>query len=120
MMLEGKKPFAAFTDSYPKNHDAYVIPELEFAPYVENGTFIKREHIFKYTEYGTLIVMYALPAEEWRVNAYILLWETADKTGWNESLERMQGRLLGYEEWQNDFHIENRFKKNLPYFDDIK
>lgn len=30
------------------------------------------------------------------------LLQTACKTGWDESLERMEGSLLGYEEWQID------------------
>ena len=117
MMLEGKKPLAAFCDVHPKNHDAEVIPEQDFAPYVKTGTFIKREHITAGSPHGTRRVLYALPNEEWRINAYLLLWETAEKVGWNEGFERMEGRLLGYDEWQNDFHIDNRFKKHLPHFD---
>lgn len=117
LMLEGKKPFAAFVDVHPKNHDAEVIPEKDFAPYVEKGTFVRHEHITFGLPHGTRRVLYALPNEQWRIHAHLLLWETADKIGWNEGFERMEGRLLGYEEWQNDFHIENRFRKSLSHFD---
>jgi hypothetical protein len=120
MMLERKKPLAAFCDVHPKNHDAEVIPEQDFAPYVEKGTFIKREHITASSPHGIRRVLYALPGEEWRIDAYLLLWETAEKAGWSEGFERMEGRLLGYEDWQIDFHIENRFKKAAPHFDSIE
>ncbi len=117
LMLEGKKPLAAFVDVHPQNHDAEVIPEKDFAPYVEKGTFVKREHITIGLPHGTRRVLYAVPSEEWRINAYLLLFEIAEKAGWSEGFERMEGRLLGYEEWQNDFHIESRLKKSLPHFD---
>ena len=120
MMLEGKKPLAAFCDVYPRNHNVEVIPEKDFAPYIEKGTFIKREHITTGLPCGMRRVLYALPDEEWRINAYLLLWETAEKAGWSEGFERIEGRLLGYEEWQIDFHIENRFRKGLPHYDDTK
>jgi hypothetical protein len=51
-------------------------------------------------------VLYALRGEEWRIDAYILMRKTADKSGWNEGFERLEGSLLGYLDWQNDFHIE--------------
>jgi hypothetical protein len=47
-------------------------------------------------------VYFTLPGEEWRVDAYRLLYEVGSKTRWNDTLERREGRLLGYEEWQND------------------
>ena len=39
---------------------------------------------------------------EWRIDAYLLLHQTAIKTGWREGFERMEGSFLGYKEWQND------------------
>jgi hypothetical protein len=57
---------------------------------------------------GIRRVLYALPGEEWRIDAYLKLWETAKKTGWTEILEREEGTLLGYEDWQNDFHMARR------------
>jgi hypothetical protein len=33
-------------------------------------------------------------------------FETMKTTGWTEQLEREEGTLLCYEEWQNDIHIE--------------
>ena len=39
-----------------------------------------------------------------------LLMDNAAKSGWSEGLERMQGSLLGYEDWQNDIYIEKIFR----------
>jgi hypothetical protein len=33
------------------------------------------------------------------------VYEVSLKTGWNDTLERMEGRLLGYEAWQIDWWI---------------
>jgi hypothetical protein len=33
------------------------------------------------------------------------------KSGWNEGFERLEGALLGYENWENDYHIEHFFRK---------
>ncbi|WP_269502078.1 hypothetical protein [Burkholderia sp. IMCC1007] len=107
LMLEGTKPFAAFSEEYPLSIDDSVIPEQLFDRYVADGRFLKREYVD--TEilkgYRTRRVLYARPDEAWRIDAYILLWHMGQVTGWNESLERMEGFLLGYEEWQTDAYI---------------
>ena len=59
---------------------------------------------------GRRRVLYALPSQQWRIDAYLLLYETAEKSGWNEDLERMEGTLLGYEGWQNELNIERKFR----------
>ncbi len=56
------------------------------------------------------IVMYALPHQEWRINAMALLMDSAAKCGWSEGFERVQGSLLGYEDWQNDIFIEKIYR----------
>ncbi|WP_321797368.1 hypothetical protein [Burkholderia sp. BCC1988] len=107
LMLDGMKPFAAFSEEYPSLTDDSVIPERLFDRYVADGRFLKREYID--TEilngYRTRRVLYARPNEAWRIDAYILIWHTVQVTGWNESLERMEGFLLGYEAWQTDAYI---------------
>jgi hypothetical protein len=30
----------------------------------------------------------------------------AAKTGWSEGFERLEGKLLGYKDWQTDIHLE--------------
>jgi hypothetical protein len=110
LMLRGIKPFAMF--DYPAGQDFPA--EKLFDPYVEIGRFVKREYsvpislrrkddpedlIYRY-------ILYALPHEEWRIDAYILLRQVVSEEGWNFALIRMEGELLGYEKWQNDIFIE--------------
>jgi hypothetical protein len=111
LMLAGDKPLAAFSESYPSTMDYEFIPESRFDPYVTDGLFFKREYILpeKTNRRKTRVVLYARKGEEWRVEAYILLKQTADKSGWGEGFERMEGSLLGYEEWQNDIYIATMF-----------
>ena len=110
LMLQGTKPLAAFSEIFELSYNEEIIPEQAFAPHIARGTIIKREHIFiEPLNMKLRHVLYALPSEVWRIDAYLLMWEVARKSGWKESLERMEGRLLGYEEWQCDFHIQNRF-----------
>jgi hypothetical protein len=114
MMLAKTKPLANFIDDYPKHHDLDIIPEREFEPHVKAGRIIKREHIslpgadaavINGERIGSRRVLYALAGQEWRIDAYLRLWETAKKTSWTEQLEREEGTLLGYEDWQNDIHM---------------
>jgi hypothetical protein len=113
LMLKGTKPLAAFVDQWPSNPECEIIPERLFEPFVRSGRFVKHEHI--YSDFDAMgkeqkfrRVLYALPEEAWRIPAYLLLWKTTEKGGWNEGFERMEGSLLGYEDWQNDAHIEMR------------
>lgn len=107
LMLEGTKPFAAFSEKYPLSTDDSAIPERLFDRYVAEGRFVKREYVETRMLEGHRArrVLYARSNEAWRIDAYILLWHTGQVTGWNESLERMEGFLLGYEEWQTDAYI---------------
>jgi hypothetical protein len=115
LMLEGRKPLAAFSEVDPPTPDREVIPEQLFDPYVAAGRFIKGERIFDDGPSGrrTRRVLYALPQERWRIEAYLQLWETATKVGWNEEFERTEGSLLGYEDWQNDIFIEQVYRPSL-------
>jgi hypothetical protein len=105
LMLAGTKPLAVFSDEHPSLHGLKIIPEREFEPYVAAGRFVKREDItapgadaplVRGQRLGTRRVLYALPREAWRIDAYLLLWATAMKSGWNAGFERMEGTLLGY------------------------
>jgi hypothetical protein len=101
LMLEGTKPFAAFVDVYPSVSEDEIIPESYFEQYVKSGKILKFEHIERQSEkiaHSLRRVMYALPGEEWRVNAYVMVWKLAHKYGWNEGFERIEGYLLGYED----------------------
>jgi len=113
LMLQGIKPLSIFAGQYPDHPDLEEIPERLFDPYVAAGRFVKREYVEATTgreALGIRHVLYALLSQEWRINAMILLLDTAAQTGWNEGFERMQGSLLGYETWQNDIFIERIYK----------
>ncbi len=113
LMLAGTKPLASFCGEYPPCSDIEEIPERLFDPYVVENRFVKREYVVPQAHgraFGTRRVLYSLPSEVWRIDAYILLQQTASKSGWNEGFERMEGSLLGYEEWQNDAYIDTIYK----------
>lgn len=98
-MLEGRKPLAAFLDSAQ-----WLAQELSsYDRFVREGRFTRR-----IIERGDIQEVYfALPGQEWRINAYVQLREAG--TGkWSDDCERQQGELLGYEDWQNDWWIKNR------------
>jgi hypothetical protein len=110
LMLRGEKPLAVFDCPAGEDFNA----EKFFDPYVKIGRFVKREHSTpimprRNEESQDLIyqyVLYALPHEQWRIDAYILLRKVVTEEGWSTALERMEGELLGYEKWQNDIFIE--------------
>lgn len=107
LMLDGVKPLAVFGEEYPLLAGNSLIPEWLFDKHVATGRFVKREFVgaLVHRDHRIRHVLYARPDEAWRIEAYILLWHTQEVTGWNEALERMEGSLLGYEEWQTDAHI---------------
>jgi hypothetical protein len=121
MMLAEQKPLAVFCDVYPSlGTSEVVIPERAFEPHVTAGRIIKREAIFHSTPRSSggrsrdiRFVLYSLPDQQWRIDAYLLLHTISLKSGWNEGFERMQGTLLGYEEWQNDVFIETMYRPGV-------
>lgn len=114
-MLRRGKPLAHFSDAYPAVPDEEIFPEEAFSRYVESGRFVKREFVEPLREpppkdfphvRGIRHLLYARASEEWRIDAYIMMMAAAGRAGWSEGFERLQGSLLGYEEWQTDKHLE--------------
>lgn len=126
LMLRGTKPLAHFYDAYPTELCEEIIPEHAFEPYVQNGVFEKREFVELLTRppptghphiKGIRNVLYAQPSEIWRIDSYIDMQLRLAVNGWSIELERLQGRLLGYEEWQTEIHIERcRSSENAHHF----
>lgn len=115
-MLERGKPLAHFSDAYPAEPNEEIFPEQAFAPYVQSGRFVKREYVELLCESppkdhphvrGIRHLFYAHPSEAWRIDAYVMMAAAAAKAGWSEGLERLEGSLLGYEEWQTDAYLEH-------------
>lgn len=116
LMLAGTKPLASFVEAYHPNPQFDEIPEKRFDPYVEAGKFIKREFVELISRGRVRClrrILYSLTSESWRIDAYILLLQIAGRTGWNEALERFEGALLGYEEWQSDAYFAARRAMNI-------
>ncbi len=111
LMLEGRKPLAFFYDQRGWL-DEYLAP---FEPYVVTGELV-RQVIDDPSDHGEnkpdadcfSRVYFALPSETWRIEAHKLLMAVSAKSGWHESMERFEGSLLGYEDWQNDCWIKFR------------
>lgn len=83
--------------------------EVELVPFAE--PIRSRGRFFQ----GYRTVYYTLKGEEWRIPAWKLVAEAARKAGWNDSFERLEGMLLGYEEWQNDWWAAER-RRNQEQF----
>jgi hypothetical protein len=118
LMVESRKPFAKFSGIYPSE---WLDEHLSvFAPFVESGQLVRREVKRPFEKptrrsngdiiEGVREVFFTLPGQEWRVEANRLLFETMSHGGWNDILERLEGSLLGYEQWQNDWWIDHRRK----------
>jgi len=111
LMIDGRKQFARMYEEYPPmrhHHEEY------FAPFVAQGLLHKEVDIQKFDEpihsrgrvlEGLRRVYYTRIGEEWRVAAWRLIEAASYKTGWNDTFERLEGMLFGYEDWQNDWWL---------------
>jgi hypothetical protein len=119
LLLEGRKLLARFSDAYPphshfgeERFDRYVAQGLLHKE-VGNEPFAKITHLKdgRVIE-GIRTVYYTPHGEEWRIRASKLIWAAALKSRWNDDFERLEGMLFGYEEWQNDWWIEQHRKRS--------
>lgn len=114
LMPNGTKPFATSAIAYPTREGDGAV-EILFEPHVQPGRIIKRVVVepfdppmagYRNGPYdGFRNLYYALPGEEWRIDANLLLWSQLKYVAWNETMERIWGRLLGYTDAQNDWWI---------------
>jgi hypothetical protein len=122
LMLDGRKQFARISMEYPPmNHldedrfDHYVAQDMLHKE-VELEAFgephgMKNGRVFD----GIRTVYYTRKGEEWRIAAWKLVSKASGKAGWNESFERLEGLLFGYEDWQNDWWIADIRKRELEF-----
>lgn len=108
LMLRGVKPLAVFTD-YEGHFPEVVLRYLRmFDRHVAAGRFVRRDEIVD-NKHGRLrSVLFALPNEEWRIQAMIDLRAQPGK--WTREMEREEGELLGYTAEQNEIWL-SRFTK---------
>lgn len=113
LLLEGRKKLARMSDAYPP---MTFEGEDRFDHWVAKGV-LHREEVNQpfdkpvqtcrgQTFLGHRTVYYTPKGEEWRIPAIKLISDASDKSGgWNEYYERLEGMLFGYEDWQNDWWI---------------
>ncbi|QKC82352.1 hypothetical protein [Mesorhizobium sp. NZP2077] len=118
MMLAGSKPFAVFAhervDGFEKSD---ALANQDFATYVANGTV--SEHIRSFTRRlpdGSPLdidyYFYSRRGEEWRVEAFLLLLDLMGRGAWCSQLEWLEGKLLGYTDEQNLYHLSRTYPKD--------
>jgi hypothetical protein len=123
LMIEGRKQFARMGgDCYPP--DRYE-GEDRFDRCVAQGLLHKEVELEKFSEplrlkdgrvfEGLRTVYYTCIGEEWRIPAWKLISKASRKSGWNEDFERLEGMLFGYEDWQNDWWIDDIRKRGLKW-----
>jgi hypothetical protein len=95
MMLRGEKPLACFSDEHGKFPDAVTRYFRMFDRHVVEGRLVKREYVTVSAQppYKLHVLLYALPTEQWRIDAMI---ELRAQPRWSLDCERREGELLGY------------------------
>jgi hypothetical protein len=97
LMLAGKKPAAMFGEAVQFRD---ILSEDDFAPHVAAGRIVKREYYWDDPVSGHSFVgiYYALPGEEWRIDALHELRMIVHRKSrrWTDEDEFSTGRLLGY------------------------
>jgi hypothetical protein len=108
LMLAGKKPLAVFGDGvgcFP----AVIVRYLKlFDRHVAAGRIVRKDHFSPPEQDRDYIhhrILFALPDEEWRIEAMIDLMSS---NSWSIEHERREGELLGYEDWMNDHFLAER------------
>ena len=116
LMLQKQKPLAMFYAEASELPNEELIPESKFEPHLSDQTFIRSELIVPgpdcpktQTETQLKYVLFALRGEAWRIEAMALLIEQHSRTGeWNETCERMECFLLGYNEEETNAWCANK------------
>ena len=107
LMLRGVKPLAVFSEWDGDFVDPVRRCLRLFDRYVEAGVFVRRDHVEARSKGNVHVVLFARLNQAWRIDEMIAL--RRNLTAWNAKHERTEGELLGYEEWQNDIWMAERF-----------
>lgn len=108
LMLDGKKPLAVFNDWSDHIHPVLARYLRMFDRHVAAGTFVKRKETRapqSNDDPGSWIVLYAQKNEGWRIEKMIELMRAMHEGRWTREDERLEGVLLGYEDWQNEIWL---------------
>jgi hypothetical protein len=120
LLLDGRKKLANMYFEYPPHRHPH---EDQFDRFVAEGLLHKEVDVEPFDKPirsitgkvfdGLRTAYYTPKGEEWRIQAFRLIRKT--KGGWNDTLERLEGMLYGYEDWQNDWWAEHRRRMLLQY-----
>lgn len=115
MMLAGSKPFAVFAHERVEGFEkSDALANQDFETYIANGTISEYVRTFESSRpdgapFDIDYYFYALDGEGWRVEAYCLLLEMLHQQNWCSQLEWLQGKLLGYTDEQNKYHLSRKY-----------
>ena len=104
LMLSGKKPLSSFVDGDGWFPDVMVRYLRLFDRHVVDGRLVRHDHYSETSGKRHHRILFALPNEEWRMQAMIDLMSGLG--GWSPDHERREGELLGYEDWMNDHWLK--------------
>ncbi|WP_254613713.1 hypothetical protein [Burkholderia lata] len=112
LMVQGRKPFGFIefnSEWWPS-----VVLKARFDEYVAQGVLHSHEILHDAParpgrptrRIGQ--ILYTLKGEEWRIPALEFFRQNLNRQGDGcENMERLEGALLGYERWQNDWWIDH-------------
>jgi hypothetical protein len=111
LMMKGLKPLSVFSHVDRSSAVAGYLSRY-FEPLVERGKLVSAKLDDGDGDDASTAptLMFALPNEAWRIEAYRLMARTARATHWNDALERIEGSLLGYTPEQNNSWMSYRMK----------
>ena len=103
LLLDGREKLARFHDEYPPHEHGW---EEQFDRFVAQGLLHKEVDVERFDKphrfssghviEGLRTAWYTPPGEEWRIQAFRLITKT--RGSWNETLERLEGMLYGYDD----------------------
>jgi hypothetical protein len=106
LMLRGTKPLAYFLNCIPREFEFNIRYWRMFDRHVATGRMIRREALDVIAHLPHRRLLYALPGQEWRIDAMLSL--LSELEAWSDDLERRSCELLGYESWQIDNWLVHR------------
>lgn len=110
LLLDGRKKLAFFW--FDSDDDSSFDSQLKarFDHYVAEGALHTEEDLHSLPDTPGRRVgdfYYTPKGEEWRIPAIKLIRRASKAAGgWNEFSERLEGMLMGYEDWQNNWWLE--------------
>ncbi len=103
LMLAGSKPLAAFLLDGGLTEEQ-ALSGQPFQIHVDAGRIVRFEVEIQLRGLTMRRLLFAVPGEEWRFEAYCALMDSM-REGWSGEKERQEGVLLGYTDAENDAHI---------------